>query len=89
MCWSVSIRLTNDIARGKSVKTVELFRTFDYRPDPRRCVRFVAGKTYAHVLERAAQAIEHSGAGRIVHKPSDAVGRVVDASQAFKKHAFR
>lgn len=67
------------------MKTVYLTRDFDYRPDPRRCVRFVAGKTYAHVLERAAQAIERSGAGRIVSKPSDAAGSVVDASHAFRK----
>jgi hypothetical protein len=65
------------------MKTVYLTRDYDYRPDPRRCVRFVAGKTYLHVLERAAQAIEHSGAGRIVSKPFGAAGDC-DARGAFQ-----
>lgn len=48
------------------MKTVELFRDFDYRPHPRKMVRFHAGCTYARVLELAAREIEQSGAGRIL-----------------------
>ena len=73
------------------MKTVYLTRDFDYRPHPRRCVRFHAGTTYSRVLELAAQEIERKGAGRIVHKPSDAAGDLTrDASHAFRpRHALR
>ena len=78
------------------MKTVYLTRDFDYRPHPRRAVRFHAGVTYSRVLELAAQEIERNGAGRIVHKPSDAAGgdyvitSPVDASHAFRpRHALR
>ena len=69
------------------MKTVELFRDFDYRTHPRRTVRFHGGVTYARVLELAAQEIERNGAGRII--PPDAAGSyltrdMIDASHAFK-----
>jgi hypothetical protein len=64
------------------MKTVYLTRDFDYRPHPRRAVRFVAGVTYSRVIELAAREIERQGAGRIVPKPFDAAG-VVDARGAF------
>ena len=68
------------------MKTVELFRDFDYPLHPRRTVRFHAGTTYSRVLEIAAREIERKGAGRIVHQPSDAVGDIIfDASHAFKR----
>ena len=69
------------------MKTVYLDRDFDYRPHPRRTVRFHAGITYSRVLELAALEIERNGAGRIVPAPSlDAAGDcpTVDASHAFK-----
>jgi hypothetical protein len=55
------------------MKTVELFRDFDYRLHPRRSMRFRAGVTYARVLETAARQIEAAGAGRIV-MPSGPAG---------------
>jgi hypothetical protein len=66
------------------MKTVELYRDFDYAADPRKTVRFHGGVTYASVIEAAAAAIEHAGAGRIVSKPSDPAGSI-DASHAFKR----
>ena len=73
------------------MKTVELFRDFDYRAHPRRTMRFHAGDTYARVLELAAQEIERNGAGRIIcprggRHLSDArcVDCTVDASHAFR-----
>jgi hypothetical protein len=71
-------------------KTVELFRDFDYRPHPRRTVRFHGGITYARVLELAAKEIERAGAGRII-SPQDAAGEyltrtIVDAGHAFRPH---
>ena len=67
------------------MKTVELFRDFDYRAHPRKTIRFHANTTYSRVLELAAQEIERSGAGRIL-APPDAAGTYLtrDASQAFK-----
>jgi len=58
------------------MKTVEMFIDFDYRPHPRKTVRFHAGTTYTRVLELAAREIERHGAGRIVEldKPGDAAG---------------
>jgi hypothetical protein len=66
------------------VKTVELFKDFDYRPHPRKTIRFHAGTTYTRVLELAAQEIERTGAGRIL--PPHAAGSYLtrDASHAFR-----
>lgn len=64
------------------MKTVYVTRDYDYRAHPRRLVRFLAGTTYSRVIERAAQAIESAGAGRILGS-RDAAG-TVDASHAFK-----
>ena len=66
------------------MKTVELFRDFDYRPHPRRTVRFYAGVTYARVLELAAQDIERNGAGRIIDAGTYSTRDLTDASHAFK-----
>ena len=73
-----------DLLDAQGVKTVELFRDYDYQAHRRRTVRFHAGTTYARVLELAAQEIERKGAGRIVTTPGDAAGQdVVDAREAF------
>jgi hypothetical protein len=64
------------------VKTVELFRDFDYEAHPRKTVRFHAGVTYSRVLEAAAAAIERAGAGRVVGQ-ADAAGTIIDAKHAF------
>jgi hypothetical protein len=73
-----------DLLDATRVKTVELWRDFDYRPHPRKTVRFHANTTYARVLELAAHEIERAGAGRIVHP--DPAGNYLtrDASHAFK-----
>ena len=67
------------------MKTVEMFRDYDYRPHPRRMVRFLGGTTYARVIEAAATEIERAGAGRIA-LPSDPASTylVRDASAAFR-----
>jgi len=66
------------------MKTVEMFQDYDYRAHPRRTVRFLAGVTYAHVIESAVREIVDAGAGRIV--TSHAVGTYLtrDASAAFR-----
>ena len=68
------------------MRTVELFRDFDYRPHRRRTIRFHAGCTYVRVLELAAREIERAGAGRIIDdKPDGAAGgNVKDASHAWR-----
>ena len=72
------------------MKTVELFRDYDYKPHPRKTIRFHAGVTYARVLEAAAREIEKAGAGRIA-MPSDPAGTYLtrDASAAFRKKGDR
>lgn len=65
------------------MKTVSLFRDFDYRTHQRRTVRFYAGATYTRVIEAAAAAIVRAGAGRIVSKPSDPAG-TIDAGHCWK-----
>jgi hypothetical protein len=69
------------------MRTVELFRDFDYRLHPRRMVRFQGGVIYARVLEAAAQAIEHNGAGRII--APDAAGTYSTRDLTDASHAFR
>jgi len=69
------------------MKTVELFRDFDYRPHPRRSVRFHAGITYARVLEAAASEIERNGAGRVI--TPDATGTYLTRDLTDASHAFR
>jgi hypothetical protein len=69
------------------VKTVEMSRDFDYRPHPRKLVRFHAGVTYARVLELAAQEIERNGAGRIISP--DAAGTYSTRDLTDARHAFR
>ena len=73
------------------MKTVELFRDFDYRPHPRKTVRFQSGVTYARVLEAAAREIERAGAGRIVMPSSDPAGTYLtrDARAAFQPRGKR
>jgi hypothetical protein len=65
------------------VKTVYLFRDFDYHPHPRRTVRFHAGITYARVLELAAIEIERAGAGRIIAPCAAGSYLTRDARHAF------
>jgi phosphate uptake regulator len=67
-------RRGRDLLDAARMKTVEMFRDFDFPLHPRRSVRFVAGTTYSRVLELAAREIERHGAGRIVEldKPGDA-----------------
>lgn len=67
------------------MKTVELFRDFDYRPHKRKTVRFHGGITYSRVLEIAAREIERAGAGRIMVASPDAAGTYStrDARPAF------
>jgi len=71
------------------MKTVELFRDYDYRPHKRKTVRFYGGTVYTRVLEIAAHEIERTGAGRIM--TSDPVGTYLtrDASHAFKPRKWR
>lgn len=66
------------------MKTVKLFRDFDYRPHPRKTVRFHGGTIYTGVLETAAQEIEHAGAGRIVASGVAGTYQTRDARPAFK-----
>jgi len=67
------------------MKTVEVWRDFDYRCHRRKFVRFRAGITYRRVLENAARAIERAAAGRIVGSDSDTAGDLVrDARNAFR-----
>jgi hypothetical protein len=66
------------------MKTVEMFIDFDYRPHPRKTVRFHKGVTYARVLEAAAFQIERAGAGRIVTGQANDAAGTVDASHAFR-----
>lgn len=66
------------------MRTVELFRDFDYRPHPRRTIRFHAGVTYARVLELAAAEIERAGAGRVLSP--DTAGQYLTRDA---RHAFR
>jgi hypothetical protein len=72
------------------MKTVVMEKDFDYRPHPRRTVRFHGGVTYARVLEAAALQIERAGAGRIA-MPSDPAGtyETRDASAAFRPRGKR
>jgi hypothetical protein len=67
------------------MKIVELFRDYDYVAHPRRTIRFYGGVTYTRVIERAAQAIEQAGAGRIII--SVAAGTSSDVKDA--SHAWR
>lgn len=69
------------------MKTVELFRDFDYRLHPRRMVRFMGGLTYARVLEAAALSIEQAGAGRIV--TPDPAGTYLTRDMVDAGHVFR
>jgi hypothetical protein len=66
------------------MKTVSMIHDFDYVAHPRRTIRFQAGVVYTRVIERAAQAIEQAGAGRIV---MDAAGTsdMTDASDAWRR----
>jgi len=70
------------------MKTVEMFRDFDYRPHPRKTVRFSGGVTYARVLEAAALQIERAGAGRIA-LPSDPAGTYLTRDMVDAGHTFR
>jgi len=68
------------------MKTVELYRSFDYRPNSHMTVRFIGGLTYRHVLEMAARAIERAGAGRVLTNETHTIDRnIVDARNAFKR----
>ena len=71
------------------MKTVEMISDFDYRPHPRKLVRFHAGVTYARVLELAAQEIERNGAGRIISPSDDAAGTYSTRDMIDARHAFR
>jgi hypothetical protein len=66
------------------MKTVELFRDFDYRPHRRKTVRFHGGTTYSRVIEAAACEIERAGAGRILTSSPAGTYLTRDASHAFK-----
>jgi hypothetical protein len=66
------------------MKTVSLFRDFDYDADPRKTVRFHGGVTYTRVIEAAATAIVRAGAGRIVTGQATDPAGVTDASHAFQ-----
>jgi hypothetical protein len=70
------------------MKTVELFRDFDYPLHPRRTVRFCAGTTYSRVLELAAREIERHGAGRII-SPCDPAGSYLTRDMVDAGYAFR
>lgn len=69
------------------MKTVTMFRDYRYRPHAKVTILFRGGLTYRRVLETAAHAIEHSGAGRIVHdgSPHDPPGSL-DAFPAWQRN---
>jgi hypothetical protein len=68
------------------MKTVEMFRDYDYAAHPRVTIRFHAGITYARVIEAAAREIERAEAGRIVVSlAQQAVGCTIDAGHAFRR----
>ena len=73
------------------MKTVELFRDYDYPLHPRRTVRFCAWTTYSRVLELAAREIERHGAGRILHDglEPDAAGSYLTRDMVDAGYAFR
>ena len=73
------------------MKTVMMERDFDYRPHPRKMVRFHGGCTYARVLELAAREIERHGAGRILDGQAGAAGSYLirDARPAFEPRRKR
>ena len=72
------------------MKTVEMISDYDYRPHPRRTVRFRGGITYSRVLEIAARRIERAGAGRIITAPDpDAAGSYLTRDMIDAGHAFR
>jgi hypothetical protein len=64
------------------MRTVAVWRTFDYRPDPRITVRFFAGTIYRRVIEAAARAIEDADAGAIVEHTTVTTQ---DASDAWRR----
>lgn len=68
------------------MKTVEMFRDYDYRAHPRKTIRFHAGVTYARVIEAAAREIEQAEAGRVVHpQDPDAAGYTVDTIEIWRR----
>jgi hypothetical protein len=71
------------------MKTVELFRDYDYRPHRRKTIRFHGGITYTRVLEIAAREIERNGAGRIMTPEAAGTYLTRDASPAFKPRKRR
>lgn len=48
------------------MKTVEMFRDFDYRATKHRVTAFKAGNAYDRVTEAAAKAIVEADAGRVL-----------------------
>jgi hypothetical protein len=54
------------------MKTVRMFRDFDYRPTPKFLTAFKGGKTYSRIPEAAVKAIIEAKAGEIVTEENDA-----------------
>ena len=71
------------------MKTIQMITDFDYRPHPRKLIRFHAGVTYSRVLETAVRQIEAAGAGRMVSPPASGTYLTRDASHAFKPRGRR
>jgi hypothetical protein len=71
------------------MKTVMMKTDFDYRPHPRKTVRFRAGITYSRVLELAAREIERTGAGRIMDLEPGAAGTYLTRDMVDARPAFR
>lgn len=72
------------------MKTVYLYRNFDYRAHRKWSVRFQAGITYQRVIEAAAAAIVRAGAGRVLSDlGEDTAGLIVDARSAFEPRKRR
>lgn len=48
------------------MKTVEMFRDFNYTPHPAQTIAYKSGQTYERVPEAAVRAIILDDAGRVV-----------------------
>jgi hypothetical protein len=68
------------------MKTVYVNRDYYYTPHRKFSVAFKKGITYAQVLDKAAEAIERDGAGRVV---TSLCVDAVDASVVWKQFGAR
>lgn len=57
------------------MKTIKIYRDFNFRAGPRTFVAFKAGQTYQRVTESAAAAIVAAKAGSVVKRKDTSVER--------------